>query len=114
VAHVKWGGSWVMPSHDQQIELYKNCSSEWTTVNGINGMKFTGSNGGSIFLPAAGGRWSGGLDDAGSYGDYWSSTQYPWISDSAYSLNFDSGNVDWYFTGYYRYYGQSVRPVASN
>ena len=54
VAHVQWGGSWVMPSLEQMNELLDNCSSEWTTLNGINGYKFTATNGGSVFLPAAG------------------------------------------------------------
>jgi hypothetical protein len=38
-------------------ETRENCSSEWTTLNGVNVRIFTGSNGGSIFLPAAGRRW---------------------------------------------------------
>ena len=50
VAHYRWGGSWVMPTHDQQMELLNNCTYEWTTVNGVNGGRFTSkTNGGSIF-----------------------------------------------------------------
>ena len=113
VAHVKWGGRWVMPSHDQQVELLENCTSEWTTVNGVNGRVFTSkTNGGSIFLPAAGYHSSGSLYNAGSYGRFWSSTQSPSYSDDAYCLLFGSGSVDWYDAG--RCYGPSVRPVASN
>ena len=111
VAHVKWGGSWVMPSYDQQTELRENCTSEWTTVNGVNGRIFTGSNGGSIFLPAAGYRWRGDPYDAGSYGYYWSSTQYPSYSYYAFYLLFGSGYVGWY-NRTYRLSGQSVRPVS--
>ncbi|MBQ6064081.1 MAG: hypothetical protein IJK87_10720, partial [Prevotella sp.] len=37
VAHVKWGGSWVMPSHAQQVELLNYCTSTWTTENGVYG-----------------------------------------------------------------------------
>ena len=110
VAHVKWGGSWVMPSDDLQRELIKNCSSEWTTVNDVNGMLFTGSNGGSIFLPAAGCRDYSGLVNAGSYGYYWSSTQNPSYSYYAYDLYFRSGNVGWGDGS--RDYGRSVRPVS--
>ncbi len=111
VAHVKWGGKWRMPSHDQQMLLLDNCTSEWTNVNGINGRKFTAPNGGSIFLPAAGYRWSDGTYDVGSYGDYWSSTQSPNGSYDAYRLYFGSGGTYWDYYGY-RSYGQSVRPVT--
>lgn len=110
VAHVQWGGSWVMPSHDQQMELMNYCSREWTTVNGVTGTLVTGPSGGQIFLPAAGCRWGGGLYDAGSYGNYWSSTQCPDSSSSAYSLDFYSSS--WYWSYYYRYYGLSVRAVC--
>jgi hypothetical protein len=113
VAHVKWGGSWVMPSYDQQVELLDNCSSEWTTVNGINGRVFTGPNGGSIFLPAAGGRWEDGLNSAGSGGSagwFWSSTRNPSISYGVYFLGITSGSVHW--NDMYRYFGFTIRPVA--
>ena len=110
VAHVKWGGSWVMPSLDQSKELLDNCKNTWTSVNGKKGRKFTGKNGRSIFLPAAGYRWGDGLGSAGSYGYYWSSTQLPSDSYFAYSLSFDSDGAYW--SGYYRNYGHPVRPVS--
>ena len=75
-------------------------------------MRFTGSNGGSIFLPAAGHRWCGDLYSAGEYGYYWSSTQNPDSSYCACNLGFGSGYAYWY--DYYRLYGQSVRPVVRN
>ncbi|MBR2192648.1 MAG: hypothetical protein IJ910_04975 [Bacteroidaceae bacterium] len=43
-----------MPSYDLHVELRNNCTSEWTTLNGVNGRRFTGPNGGTIFLPALG------------------------------------------------------------
>ena len=49
------------------------------------------------------------LYDAGSYGDYWSST--PDGSSFAYFLYFNSGYVD--TDGNYRYDGFSVRCVAA-
>ncbi len=113
VAHVQWGGSWVMPSHAQQKELLDYCTSTWTTENGINGRRFTGFNGGTIFLPAAGSRWDGDLNEAGGYGFYWSSTQYLSDSDCAFSLYFASRDAYW---GSFlsRGLGQSVRPVVRN
>ena len=112
VAHVKWGGGWRMPTFDQIKELHDNCIYKWTTINGVEGGKFTSrKNGKSIFLPAEGDRLYGNLDNAGSYGYYWSSTQYPSISIAACGLLFFSGyagcnNDD------YRYDGQPVRPVS--
>ncbi len=112
VAHVKWGGSWVMPTHDQKMELLDNCTYELTTVNGVNGGRFTSkTNGGSIFLPAAGYRWGDYLSRAGMYGDYWSSTQHPSYSYDAYYLFFGSGGTLW-DSGDHRYYGFTVRPVS--
>ena len=111
VAHVKWGGSWVLPSKEHQNELRNNCTYEWKTVNGVKGGKFTSkTNGNSIFLPAAGDRWDVALYRAGSNGYYWSSTQHPSLSSFAYGLYFNSGSVDWDDNG--RYYGFSVRPVS--
>ena len=110
VAHVKWGGSWVMPSKDQLMELLNKCSRSWTKQNGVNGLTFTGPSGGKIFLPAAGYRGLSGLRNAGGYGYYWSSTQSP--SDSYYAcrLSFYSGDASWHDDG--RHLGQSVRPVS--
>lgn len=112
VAHVQWGGSWVMPSFDQIEELLNHCSSEWTTENGIYGRRFTGSNGGSIFLPAAGFRSNGDLYFAGWDCGYWSSTQSPDYSYHAYYLYFHSGDAGWSLSS--RNGGQSVRPVVRN
>ena len=113
VAHVKWGGSWVMPSKEQQDELRNNCTYEWTTVNGVKGGKFTSkANGGSMFLPAAGDRSYSDLNYAGSRGDYWSSTQGPSYTGYAYYLYFYSSGTR--TDSDYRYDGRSVRPVSRN
>ncbi|MBR7054425.1 MAG: hypothetical protein IKI26_06660 [Prevotella sp.] len=94
--------------------MLDNCTYEWTTVNGVNGGKYTSmSNGGSIFLPAAGRRYDSGLYNAGSYGYYWSSTQDPSYAGYAYYLYFDSGYTYWDYSDY-RYDGPSVRPVSRN
>lgn len=110
VAHVKWGGSWVMPSIEQIDELINNCTYEWTTVNGVKGHKFISkTNGGSIFLPAAGNRWPGELGNTGSDGYYWSSSLDESSPDYAWGLFFVSGYVD--TSNINRIGGQSVRPV---
>lgn len=110
VAHVKWGGTWRIPTLDEQKELLNKCTWTRTTQNGVNGYRVTGPNGNSIFLPAAGYRDGTGLDLSGMYGDYWSSSLSSNISYYAYYLYFDSGIHDWY--NGYRYNGRPVRPVS--
>ena len=110
VAHVKWGGNWCMPTEKDYYELLDNCTEEWTTLNGVNGRKFTSKiNGNSIFFPAAGYSSYEDLYYAGEEGYYWSSTQ---------SHNSDYAMYFWCFSGWsgcydgiFRYIGQSVRPV---
>ncbi|MBR6140212.1 MAG: hypothetical protein IKQ37_00385 [Bacteroidaceae bacterium] len=109
VAHVRMGAPWRMPSTGQQQELINNCSSQWTQQNGVNGMLVTGRNGGQIFLPAAGYRWDDYLDNAGSYGYYWSSSHYRGFVGGAYSM-YSSGY--WCWDGLGRGFGLSVRAVC--
>lgn len=88
------GSDWRMPTMDDFIELLDNTTNEWTQVNGVNGYKFTGSNGNSIFIPASGRRSGSWFDRQGSVGYVWSSsldTSYPL---SAWYLYFNSDNVD--------------------
>ena len=103
------GAPWQMPSEAQCKELINNCTSEWTTQNGVNGRRFIGPNGNSIFLPAAGFCWSSGLGCASLSGYYWSSTIGKSDPRDAYDLYFYSGDVYW--SSSYRYDGLSVRPV---
>ena len=110
VAHVKWGGSWRMPTLDELKELKNNCTWQWATQNGVNGYKITGANGNSIFLPAAGYRYGTNLYESGCYGNCWSSSLYESGSSGAYGLYFRIGYYDW--SSSYRYYGHSVRPVS--
>lgn len=110
VAHVKWGGSWKMPTSDQMQELLDNCTSEWTTVNGVKGYKFTGPNGNSIFLPAAGDRWDGEFSLAGHKGSYHSSTFSGNYTGLALGLCFYSAETQFCFNN--RDNGKTVRPVT--
>ena len=111
VAHVKWGGTWRMPTLAEQDELRNNCTWTWTTQNGVKGYKVTSkSNGNSIFLPAAGSSYGTEKHDIELCGGYWSSSLYSDNSYSALSLNFYSGRYD---KGYVnRCHGRSVRPVC--
>ena len=106
-ARANWGGDWRMPTSAEFTELMNNCTWTWTTQNGVNGYQVTGSNGNSIFLPAAGYRSGASLSGDGSDGSYWSSTLGG--TGNVCSLGFYGGR---HYTGFdYRYYGRSVRPV---
>ena len=120
VAHVKWGGSWRMPTKDEQDELRDKCTWTWyssgnTEFNGVAGYKVTskkeGYTGRYIFLPSAGCRYETGLYNAGFVGYYRSSSLYTGRPYDAWYVDFDSSDVraDYY---YHRYYGLSVRPVC--
>ena len=118
VAHVKLGGTWRIPTWEELKELINNCTWERIQINGVNGYLVTGSNGNSIFLPAAGGKDFAGIYDEGTDGFYWSSSlnsDYPcyaggfffsseglFFSSSGVSLNILNNRND----------GLSVRPVT--
>ena len=102
-----------LPSLDQINELLNQTTSEWTTENGVNGRKFTDSNGNSVFLPAAGGFAEDGHPyNVGTAGTYWSSTICdedlgPYI---LYVSEYDASS------NYYSYYAyrNTVRPVLKD
>ena len=108
VAHVKWGGSWQMPSSDQIKELYNNCTRKWTLQNGVNGILVTGPNGNTIFLPAAGIRMDEKLHAEGGYGYIWTSTKY----DDTYVNGLEFNSTEWNRVGIPHSNGYSVRPVC--
>ena len=106
---------WHLPTKEDFQELYDNCTSEWTTINGNPGRMFTSKiNGHQIFLPAAGWSWFDDdehgttLDYRGAYGYYWSSSYYS--ATNAYGLDFNSEGVYPQDNGNRRY-GFSVRAV---
>ena len=113
-AHYRWGGSWVMPTEMQFIELMDYCTWTWTTMNGVSGYQVS-RNGKSIFLPAAG--YMNGspaaTTNAGRKGYYWTQDLRTAVeqyfnkdvvtfefSNSTYSSSFDP-----------RYKGLTIRPV---
>lgn len=111
VAHVKWGDSWQMPSFAQFRELLENCSSKWTSVNGVEGMLFTSLNNlESIFFPASGNHFKTDLLNLDSEGYYWTDMGYH-DGYCAYGLYFMKG----YYSlarNFHRGVGFPVRPVV--
>ena len=110
-ATANWGAGWRMPTQTELNELVNSCTVAWVTYNGVNGRLLTGPNGNSIFLPAAGSRDVSGLDGAGSYGNYWSSSLHTGYPDRAWTLYFTSGSCD--VGSRSRCCGHSVRPVCA-
>ncbi len=119
VAHVKWGGSWRLPTKEEQDDLRNKCTWTWyssgnTKFNGVAGYKVTSNVSGytdrSIFLPAAGYRYGTNLNDVGSYGLYWSCSLDTDSPADAWSVSFNSGSHYTYSRS--RLYGRSVRPVC--
>ena len=111
-AMVNWDEDWRMPIKEEWQELYNNTTCTWTIQNGVIGMLFAASNGNSLFLPAAGYRVNDNLNNAGVFGDYWSSsldTEEPCYAWRFYvdSISYDMYNGD-------RYVGFTVRPVRAS
>ncbi len=118
-ARLLWGGNWRTPTDAEWTWLRTNCTWTWTddyNGSGIAGRIVTsnveGYVGNTIFLPAAGYRYGTSLYDAGSFGDYWSSSLDENDSDDARLVYFDSEEVYRHYD--LRYYGLSVRPVSEH
>lgn len=49
-----WGEKWRLPSLEDVTELCNNCYADWVKINGISGLRITGPNGNTMFIPSAG------------------------------------------------------------
>ena len=106
------GGNWRMPTQTECKELLNETTNEWFTNyngTGVNGRKFTGSNGNSIFIPAAGCRSVSWFADQGNYGFVWSSSLDTLRPCYAWNLILGPGNCS--IDNYGRYIGWTVRGV---
>lgn len=108
-ATYRWGGSWRIPTRDEFEELLNKCTWEWFVYKGVNGYKITGTNGNSIFLPAAGYKHGMTHDNPESYGVYWSSTSYNADQGYAWNIFFSNSGHGLYNSG--RTNGMTIRPV---
>ena len=112
-ATANWGEMWRMPSLEQIQELANNCTTQWTTINEVNGVLFTSNiNGASLFVPAAGYHENQVLSNAGFSGSYWTRTLYSHLPLGAFNLFFvqNQNYVQPTLTGE-RTRGHSVRAV---
>lgn len=115
IATSTWGSDWRMPTQAEFEELASDCTWEWSELNGINGMKITGINGNSIFLPAGAHRTGDSVSNQiGQRGSYWSGTLWADNSNFASYLYFysDANRVQPARSNR-RYIGMSVRAVQN-
>lgn len=113
------GGTWCMPTIDDFEALIRNCSTQWTSLNGVSGLLVRGLGAyaaKSIFLPAAGVDKSP-LSRPNDVGGYWSSTpdEGKGVGREAKELYFDSSHV----TTRHGYdlgvkYGRTIRPLRQD
>ena len=103
------GDKWRIPTKAELDELRTKCTSQWTTLNGVKGRLFTGPNGNSIFLPAAGRIENTTFYATGSYGYYTSTSLGTEASFQMSRLSFTTNEVIW--GNDYRCVGYSIRPV---
>ena len=108
-ASVQLGGNRRIPTNEEWKELIDTCTWTWTSQNGVNGQLVTGSNGNSIFLPAANYVNDTYLDNASSCGMYWSislDSEYPF---NAWGVYLSSGDI--VRARFCRNWGHTIRPV---
>ena len=105
------GSPWKMFTQAQGQELIDGTNFTWTSINGVNGRKFTSKTDSYkyIFLPA-GGVWSDTThDSAGTHGYYWSTAIFDSNTLHTWVLDFNSSDV--IITTGRRFRGFSIRAV---
>ena len=113
-ASVNWCECWQMPTNDQFYELVHsdNTTYEWTTENGVTGVRITSKrNGESIFLPASGDYNDTKNSTVGTQGHYWTRSLNTGKSYAASHYQFNSNIKPQGYSDFSRYMGLSVRPV---
>lgn len=115
-AHVNWGGNWRMPTAEEINELKNNCTSQFTTENGILGYRITSNIEGysdkSIFFPMTGYK-SGRVIEDDPEARLWSSSLYKAANMSHYATMIrvqDRTGV--LGPAWYRSRGLPIRPVC--
>ena len=111
-AQVNWGGSWRMPTKEEQDELRdtNNCKWVFETKNGVSGYSIISKkNGNSIFLPITG-YYNEDKNLMTGEGYYWSRTLYVDYCNNARLLQLTPNKVS--STMMPRYYGLPIRPVC--
>ncbi len=87
-AMANWGAGWRMPTIEEWGELFMNTDGMWVVQNGVNGWRFTATNGNSLFLPAAGYWWDDTFNS--DLGLYWSASVNNEFPYRAWGFHFNS------------------------
>lgn len=111
LAFQAFNGKVTTPTIAEFEELFALCTREWVEVEGVAGYKFTGPNGNSIFLPAAGSRTQGTVEGAGVEGCYLSGSVN--VSDTRFAMSyrFSNGLATRATTPVYQ--ALAIRPVST-
>lgn len=86
-----WEDDWKTPTINQIKELLYFCTATNTTQNGVNGVRFTGPNGKSIFMPYSGYKYDSKYLGVGEKTFYWSANYYKGNIAKAKTLSLDGG-----------------------
>ena len=117
-ARSNWGSTWRMPTETEFKELREKCNYKGETQNGVYGLKVTGPNGNSIFLPSAGLRMMTQELGVGEDWYYWSATEeedwggYHFFHSKAVNFSFDS-RYGFSVDSRNKWDGLSIRPVTN-
>lgn len=113
-ATANWGSNWKMPTDIQFDELIANTECVWTTVNGIQGVKFISTINGYtdkfLFFPANCDAGNGEIS-VGNFAYYWSASLN--VEEVAGALEFYFEDGDYGVSNCSRCIGVSVRPVRA-
>lgn len=116
IVRAKWGKPWRLPKCDEMKELITRCRKEKAVINGIEGIRFIGPSGNSIFLPSSGYRVGNDTLACNVSGFYWTGSigrKYKDKRDSRpWTLFFKTRGFYYECSDYsQRQCGYSIRPV---
>ena len=98
-----------MPTKEDFQELIDYCTIEEKTVLGIKGLRFTGPNGNTIFMPYAGSCYDGKKPQDGTLSCYWISDRMNCLARKANALKVQGGQAT--FTQCQLRTGLPIRPL---
>lgn len=111
IANKAFEGKVTMPTIAEFEELFTLCTKEWIEVDGVAGYKFTGPNGNSIFMPAAGSRTQDAITGLGLEGRYLSGSVN--VSDNRFAMSYQFSSAMATRATVPVYQALSVRPVST-
>lgn len=114
IAREMWGVGWRIPSVNEMWSLLANSNEEWTSIDGVKGVKYTSKiNGNSLFFPVAPIRYGNSVDsESETY--YWLSNlddENPELGNTFYIFYRNDHLYDYPTAGKQRYFGLPIRPV---